>query len=409
MPCRMHARPDRKKKAPAKHEPQAEVQPEVRADLGGSFAAVGDDSASSEDDDKGKGSKRQRQMPQAGDSSATEKARAAKQAVYAPAGVHAWGNALNIEAACDYNCACGKRCLRSVAAEPSQCLIELYRFRAKFRKEAKASGSGGRRDTLRMRLERHFDAPSGAFSGSFRVACNGHVCLDAYLVACGCSVSTGERARADVTLERPTHAGRAGAKRDADTAARASLHAWIRDLRGDMERDKQTGTKFFTRKATARERWAAYVKERSLARQPCVGSEQLLAAVWKEHTEIHETTKTGHDLCDVCVALGKRLEDAPAAGPEKEAIRRDIADHTEYYRTEMAYAEQHHFAAEVQPVSALAQPPQPADRSLDASPPQSPQQRPHLRPGLTSPRTGPRRCGRPSAAAWCWMRLRRTR
>lgn len=122
------------------------------------------------------------------------------------------------------------------------------------------ASSGVLRDTLRQKLEDHYDAAIGQFSKTFVVCGVGGICERAYAVATGVSETTFVRARADVTLKRADHAGRVQVQQKRVSEARALLDAWVRAQRNTMEGDKTTGLKWYTEKVTEKQLWHRYVK-----------------------------------------------------------------------------------------------------------------------------------------------------
>lgn len=177
------------------------------------------------------------------------------KAVY-PAGVKKWDNTANCEAALHYNCPCGQQCLSKVGG-----VVRLYEHRRQLRARIGLNhGSGQMRDILRAKLAEHYDVGLRSFSASFVVAGVSGICERAYAVAAGVSEATFVRARGDVTLNRPTHAGRVQLKVKRMTSARSQLDSWVRAQQNTMEGDKTPGLKWYTEKVTEKQLWQRYVK-----------------------------------------------------------------------------------------------------------------------------------------------------
>lgn len=172
-----------------------------------------------------------------------------------PAGVKRWDNTANCQAALSYECPCGQRCLSKVGD-----VLRLYDHRRKLRAHSRSLNKGELRDRLRDKLEEHYDAVERKFSQSFVVAGVGGVCERAFAVAAGVSETTFVRARSDVTLKRPTHAGRLQKRVQRVSSGRAHLDAWVRAQRNSMEGDKTSGLKWYTEKITERQLWMRYLK-----------------------------------------------------------------------------------------------------------------------------------------------------
>jgi len=212
-----------------------------------------------------------------------------------PSGVSNWRDTANCAAALNFVCLCNKPCLARVGD-----VIKLYEHRKSLRVEMGKQKSGGMRDVLRQKLAAHYDSSSNTFQNSFVVGGVSGLCDRAFAVAAGVSEATFVRARADVTLVRPTHAGRLKVHARAVGADRAALDAWVRAQRNSMEGDKITGKKWYTEKTTEKQLWDRYVKSCDRVQQPTKGSSRLLFAIWKQHSEIVEVKPTGHAICDTC-------------------------------------------------------------------------------------------------------------
>lgn len=280
------------------------------------------------------------------------KTKAARRALgptekYAPQGPRRWSDAKNLKAAVHYDCPCGRKCLRHIAAE-EQGVIALYEFRHCFRQRVEASGAGGARDVLRRDLQCHYDEIEKRFTTSFVVGTNGRCCVESYAVATGISEGTYARARADVTRNRPEHAGRTQRRTAIETVARAELDAYVRHLKNGMERDKETGEHFHAPYDTHKSRWRIYYKERVRKGLPVHGSMALLADVWKTHTEIHAYRASGHDKCDTCAWLKAKIDGA-VGETEKAALREQREEHDKFHRGERDYSDDFWLEAEQRP------------------------------------------------------------
>ena len=150
-----------------------------------------------------------------------------------PRGPRQWHSTPNCAAACDYVCPCGNNCLHHVGGA-----VPMYLHRREIRRRAKEKGKGGLRDGLREILERHFDRRTRTFMATFLVAERVNVCLRAFGVAAGVSECTFANAVADVTKERPTHAGRVTHRERRNSQAWEALDAWILEMRSMMEGEK---------------------------------------------------------------------------------------------------------------------------------------------------------------------------
>lgn len=247
-----------------------------------------------------------------------------------------------------YKCACGSNCLSHIADDTRQAVIVLYDHRHKLRQRVEARGVGGARDELRGEFEKHYDKRKNEFSRSFVVGANGTCCIEAFTVGSGYSEGTYARARSDVTLHRPEHAGRVKQRTADETPARAELQAYVRHLKNGMERDKETGGHYHTPKDTDKNRWKIYQEGRMRMGLPTHGSCALLASVWKEHTEIRSHHARGHDACDTC-AWFKAAIDGAVGETERAAMRKDRDEHIKFQLGERRHADDMWLLAEQQP------------------------------------------------------------
>ena len=188
----------------------------------------------------------------------------------------------------------------------SEAVVILYEHRKHFVLVlAKKMGKGGRRDAFRKIMEEHYDKRTKTFTRSFRIGDLGDCCEAAAGLAAGLSFATFATVRADVTLERPWHAGRALASTANDSYERGHLKAYIRSLMRTMEGTKggKPGEdKWHTSYMPQQQRWAEYVKLRTDAGLPPIGKFTLFKKLWKE-SQIEEEKACGHPTCDVCGSL----------------------------------------------------------------------------------------------------------
>lgn len=177
---------------------------------------------------------------------------------------------------------------------------------------------------------------------SFVVGGFGSVCERAFAVAAGVSEATFVRARADVTMKRPTHAGRRQVREKRVSASRSVLDSWVRAQRHTMEGDKNSGQKWYTEKTSERQLWMRYCKSCDLSQQPTVGTSRLLHEIWKQHHEIVEVKPTGHAICETCSEIHcERLSmeglDDKAACERRAQLDADAEAHAEFHTTERHY------------------------------------------------------------------------
>ena len=160
-----------------------------------------------------------------------------------PLGARNWQNTQNCDAACNYVCPCGQTCLGKIGGA-----VEMYKHRQALRAAATKIGQGGLRDALRDELERAYDSEKKLFLPQFRIGNVPGICVRAFGVAAGVGEDTFASAAADVSKDRPRHAGRVKAKEQRQSAETEAHHAWIREMRSTMEGDKKTGKKWYTAK-----------------------------------------------------------------------------------------------------------------------------------------------------------------
>lgn len=254
-----------------------------------------------------------------------------------PNGVQNWRDAKNCEAAAQYDCPCGERCLSRMG------VIEIYEHRKELRKLVGRNGQGGNmRDVIRERLETHYDRSLGVMQNSFVVAGCGGICERAFAVASGISETTFARARADVTKVRPLHSGRQQVRERRVSHARVMLDAWVRAQRHSMEGDKNSGEKWYTERTNEKQLWSRYVRCCDLSQQPTVGTSRLLFDIWKEHKEIVMVKPTGHAICETCSDIhAERLSleglDDREASARRTELDAEAEAHAEFHSRERQY------------------------------------------------------------------------
>lgn len=141
---------------------------------------------------------------------------------------------LNLSKAQDWRCPCPDRSCLSRERFPK--VDELYDYRKTFQT---ASRKKGLRDSFRIKvLEPSYSKQLGAFGRSVRIGGWSDNCVVAAGLAAGLSFATFANARADVTKERPYHAGRVAQRDKLKSAKRIHLEQYIFDLRKTMEGDK---------------------------------------------------------------------------------------------------------------------------------------------------------------------------
>lgn len=254
-----------------------------------------------------------------------------------PNGVSNWRDVVNCRAVLDYDCPCGHRCLQKLS------VIDIYEHRQQVRSHSGGTKSGSvRRDTLRRKMEEHYDFSLGMMQNSFVIAGFGGVCERAYVVASAVSEATYVRARADVTKRRPLHAGRKRVQQKRMSGARAVLDSWVRAQRLTMEGDKTSGKKWYTEKTTENQLWKRYCRGCDIQQQPTVGSPRLLHDIWKEHVEIVEVKPTGHAICETCSEIHcERLSleglDDKVASERRAQLDADAELHADFHIRERQY------------------------------------------------------------------------
>ena len=167
-------------------------------------------------------------------------------------------DAANLKAAQDWSCPCPDR-RNCIGQERLPNIFELYEHRKRFRTTAQTRG--GLRDANRTELNQHYSSASKQFTRSFVVGPLGDCCAASAGLANGLSFATWASSRADVTKERPWHAGRCEQKSKHDGVERAHLEAYIRDVRRGLEGPKGGSdpiSKWSIEKASLSKRWAAY-------------------------------------------------------------------------------------------------------------------------------------------------------
>ena len=247
---------------------------------------------------------------------------------------------LNLIRAQEWQCPCGDR-RNCIGADRLQ-LTELYEFRKNFQTHC---GTLGKRDTARAAMAHHYSSGDGTFSRSFVVGSLNDCCAASAGLACGLSIATWERARADLKKNAPRREDRRRASVEKESAERRHLEAYIRELRSTMEGSKgKQSAHFFTGKRPVKQRWEDYVIGRNNAQLPVIGSLPLFKKLWAAHNEIIQTKASGHDICDTCGALQVRRDalegrtDAVAEA-ERKALDRDAAIHDREHRGERDYGD----------------------------------------------------------------------
>ena len=199
-------------------------------------------------------------------------------------------------------------------------VIQLHNHRKQFR--TTAGSRGGLRDANRTQMQQHYDKNSRSFTRSFVVGNLGDCCAASAGLANGLSFASWSESRVDVRQDRAWHAGRKSARDDKESMERRHLETYIRSLRGTTEGPKggsQARDKWSTPKMSVPQRWEAYVKARTGAGQPIIGSQSLFKKLWKAHTEIREFGAKGHATCDECGEIEAEL--ARYAGRSDAVVR----------------------------------------------------------------------------------------
>ena len=264
---------------------------------------------------------------------------------------HAYWDWANIKAAQAWSCPCPDRvnCIGADRLKPEELLIH--------RKEYLTTLTSNKRDAARLLLADHYSADTRACSRSFVVGRLNDCCAASRGLADGNSWSTWSRARADLRLEKPLHAGRRQARDDVESDARRIINAHIRDLRLAMDGSKggsRGGGKTFTGKLSKRQRWDVFKKDRTRARLPIVGSEWLYSKCWSQQDDLIELTAKGHALCDECASirvlhdtLDSRTDEAGRQLQTDLQLREDL--HAKEHRGERHYADDMWHVAENHP------------------------------------------------------------
>lgn len=140
----------------------------------------------------------------------------------------------NLKEAQEWSCPCKDRtnCINTDRIN----LLQLYEYRKDFQTRAKSKG--GLRDASRADMEAHYDISKGVFTRSFVVGPLGDCCGASAGLAKGLSFATWANSRADVTGNRPRHAGRCAVKAKQQSEERAHLEAYVRELRAKYEGPK---------------------------------------------------------------------------------------------------------------------------------------------------------------------------
>ena len=218
-----------------------------------------------------------------------------------PAGIVGVSNLAmpNLIAAQQWSCPCPDRdnCIGADRLD----LLDLYEHRKKWRTSAHTRG--GFRDGMRMDMRNHFDKRTNKFTRSFVVGPLGDCCVASVGLACGLSIQSFGNSRADLRYDRPWHAQRMAVHAKQQSAERAHLEAYVRDLRTRYEGPKGGSApkdKWNAPKKTHEQRWADYKRARNHAKLPIIGSKSLLKEIWNEHDEIVEYGAKGHPKCDKC-------------------------------------------------------------------------------------------------------------
>ena len=209
----------------------------------------------------------------------------------------------NLQAAQEWACPCPDR--HNCIGKDRMTTNHLYDHRKHFRTRVVKS-NGGLRDANRSDMQGHYAKGSRSFTRSFVVGPCGDCCAASAGLAKGLSFATWAASRADVTKNRPWHAGRTEQRADQESRERAHLQAYVRDLRASLEGPKggsEVNDKWHIAYMSVPKRWQEYKKMRTKASLPVIGSEPLSKKIWAKHDEIHQFTATGHSCCDICGRL----------------------------------------------------------------------------------------------------------
>ena len=252
-------------------------------------------------------------------------------------GAYCW-DWLNIQAAQAWECPCAdvRNCIGADRIRPEALLIH--------RKEVITKMRINKRDTLRLQLGEHYSKTDRCFSRSFVVGGLNDCCAASSGLAAGISWSTWSRARADLTRDKPMHAGRSKEKEQRESDARRMINAYLRDLASGMEGSKggsRGSGKVYTGKQAVKQRYQAYRNSRIARKLPVLGSLELFTKCWKAQQNVVELAATGMAICDACTEIGVDREkyaertDALALEKMKEVeIRAEV--HREDHRGECA-------------------------------------------------------------------------
>ena len=264
----------------------------------------------------------------------------------------------NLTAAQQWICPCKDR--DNCIGKDRITVLQLYEHRKQFR--TTAASRGGLRDTNRTQMEQHYDKNSRSFTRSFVVGNLGDCCAASAGLANGLSFASWSESRVDVRQDRPWHEGRQSVRGDRQSMERGHLEAYIRSLRGTTEGPKggsQANDKWSTAKMSIPQRWQEYVKARTSAGQPIIGSQPLFKKLWKAHNEIREFGAKGHATCDECGEIEAEL--AKYAGRSDVVGRSKYSDalvwkerHSKEHRGERDYADDWWHTAEMRPQKVTA-------------------------------------------------------
>lgn len=234
----------------------------------------------------------------------------------------------NLIAAQQWTCPCPDRI--SCIGPDRLSVLDLYEHRKAFR--TCAHTLGGYRDATRKALEERLDKSTNSFARAFKVGPLPDCCAASAGLASGISFSQWCNARVDAKAGRPLRSGRRKARASVESEERATINAYIRDMRSTMEGPKGGSAptdRWRTDKLPMSKRWEEYRRSRlkkglrviGVARipahactspcswahshdNPCSlpfsGSESLFTKVWNEHTEIVVYPAKGHPTCDRC-------------------------------------------------------------------------------------------------------------
>lgn len=267
---------------------------------------------------------------------------------------HACWDFANIIAAQEWSCPCTDRrnCIGHERLKREALLIHRKEFQTAY-----APHHGGLRDCTRDLLAEHYCKHTKKFSRSFVVAGLNDCCAASRGLADGLSFVTWSRARADLRLDKPRHAGRVKKREELKSEARRAIDAYIRNLRESMEGSKggsRGAGKSYTGRQSKRQRYRLYCQSRAKAKLPPLGSEKLFTQCWNAQEGIVELRRTGHDICDECCEIAtlrdtyEHRADAAAREQMRLVEKRDEL-HKADHRGERDYADDFWSKAESQP------------------------------------------------------------